>query len=50
MNERAGFEIILKRWEYVTYATVRSISMIIISVIINQNFGKTLNKGKSDAV
>ena len=41
MNEKAGFEIILKRWEHVTYATVRSISMIIISMIINQNFGNT---------
>ena len=40
MNEKAGFEIMLKKWEHVTYATVR-ISMIIISKIIDLNFGKT---------
>ena len=41
MNEKAGFEIILKRWEHVTYATVISISMIMVSMIISQNFGNT---------
>ena len=41
MNEKADFEVILKRWEHVTYATVRTISMIIISMIINQNFTNT---------
>ena len=35
MNEKAGFEIILKRCEHVTYGTVRTTSMIIISMIIN---------------
>ena len=39
MNEKAGFEIILKKGEHVRYATARSISMIKISMIINQNFG-----------
>ena len=41
MNEKADFEIILKRWEHVAYATVRTITMIIISMIINQNFTNT---------
>ena len=35
MNEKAGFEIILKRCEHVTYGTARTTSMIIISMIIN---------------
>ena len=35
MNEKGGLEIISKRWEHVTYATVR------ISMIINQNFSNT---------
>ena len=38
MNKKAGFKIILKRWEHVTYATVRTINMIIISMVINKNF------------
>ena len=38
MNKKAGFKIILKRWEHVTYATVRTINMIIISMVINTNF------------
>ena len=41
MNEKAWFEIILKKWERVRYTTARSISMIKISMIINQNFGNT---------
>ena len=38
MNEKAGFNIILKRCEHVTYRTVRATIMIIISMIINQKF------------
>ena len=37
MNQKAGFEIILKRCDHVTYATVRTISMVVISMITNQN-------------
>ena len=35
MNEKAGFEIILKRCKHMTYLTVRTISMIAISVVNN---------------
>ena len=38
MNEEAGFEIILKRCEHVTYITVKTISSrIAISLITKQN-------------
>ena len=37
MDEKAGFEIILRRCEHVTYLTVRTISIITISIITNQN-------------
>ena len=37
MNQKAGFEIILERYEHVTYVRVRAISMITISMINNQN-------------
>ena len=36
MNEKAGFD---------TIATVRTLSMIIIIMTFNQNFGNTFNKG-----
>ena len=36
-NERAGFEIKLKRCELMTQVTVRIIIMITISMITNQN-------------
>ena len=36
MNEKAGFKIISKICEQMTYVTVRTISMIIISMITNQ--------------
>ena len=37
MDEKAGFEIILKRWEHVTCVTVRTICIIKISMITNPN-------------
>ena len=37
MDEKAGFEIILRRCEHVTYVTVTTISIITISIITNQN-------------
>ena len=36
MNEKTGFEMILKRCEHVVYAAVRTIGIITISVITNQ--------------
>ena len=36
MDEKVGFEIILKRCEHVAYVTVRMIRMITISIIANQ--------------
>ena len=38
MKEKAGLEIILKKCEHVTYVKERTISMITISVITNQNW------------
>ena len=38
MNQKAGFEIILKRCDHVTYVTVRKIIMVVISMITNQNW------------
>ena len=38
MDERAGFEIIIKRCEYMTCVTVRTINMITISMRTNQNW------------
>ena len=38
MNEKAVFEIRLTRCEHVTYLKVRTISMITISMITNQNW------------
>ena len=37
MSEKADFEIILRRCKHVTYVTVRTISMITIGMITNQN-------------
>ena len=37
MNERAGFEIIIKRCEYMTCVTVRAINTITISMRTNRN-------------
>ena len=37
MNEKVGFEIILKMCEDVTFVTVRTISMITITMIPSQN-------------
>ena len=37
MNEKAGFEIMLKTREHVTHVTVRTTRMITISMIANQN-------------
>ena len=37
MNEKAGFEIVLKSQKHVTYVAVRTISMITISMITIQN-------------
>ena len=38
MNEKAVLEIILKICEHMTYVTVRTISMITIGIITNQNW------------
>ena len=38
MNEKVGFEIILKMCEDVTFVTVRTISMITITMIPSQNW------------
>ena len=37
MNQKAGFEIIVKKCKHVTYITIKTISMITISMITNQN-------------
>ena len=37
MNQKAGFEVVLRRCEHVIYVTVRTISMITISMITKQN-------------